>query len=202
MQNPRTLPPVTILGGDHPGGAYVLRIRVNQPLALRFGGFKRGKRISLPVGDYLYVGSAIASKGSMKLAARLLRHATRSGKKPPHPIRQELQTSFRLSGLASGDLVPPKEKKLHWHVDYLLDESTVQLVNALLLRVQYRLEGQLGRWLASQPETVVFEAGLGASDLAGNTHLLRVEAGDDWWLALPDQLTTLTTPGGQISTVN
>ena len=78
---------IHIIGGKSQAGTYVLRIHLKENTTLQFGRFKKGKLISLPAGDYAYVGSALSEKGATSLARRLIRHATRSGNKPPHTIR-------------------------------------------------------------------------------------------------------------------
>ena len=80
---------LVFLGDDSRGGSYVLRICLAEDAALPFGGFKRGKTIALPSGEYVYAGSAMSMKGAASLANRLIRHATRSGGKRPHGIRAE-----------------------------------------------------------------------------------------------------------------
>lgn len=76
--------------------------------------------------------------------------------------------------MINGRFQPPTHKKLHWHIDYLLDETAVSLTHALLIRSQERLEEKLGTWLLAQPETAVLIPGLGASDVQGHTHILQV----------------------------
>lgn len=78
------IPNIFLIGKDSQAGTYVLRIRLKEDTELKFGRFKKGKLISLPAGDYTYVGSALSEKGATSLARRLVRHATRSGDKPPH----------------------------------------------------------------------------------------------------------------------
>lgn len=81
------IPSIHIIGDDSQAGTYILGIRLKENTTLQFGRFKKGKRISLPTSDYVYVGSALSEKGATSLARRLIRHATRSGDKPPHAIR-------------------------------------------------------------------------------------------------------------------
>ena len=71
------IPSVIIIGDKSQAGTYVLRIRLREDKALQFGRFKKGKLISLPAGDYAYVGSALSEKGRhfFGQAARPARHA-------------------------------------------------------------------------------------------------------------------------------
>ncbi len=188
MASEKTLLPITVLGDRSPGGTYVLRIRLRQALALVFGRFKGGKEVSLPAGEYLYVGSALSSKGAPTLARRLVRHATRSGERPPHRIRERLIARFSANGPGSGSLLPGREKRLYWHVDYLLDQPSVDLTHVSAVHSSVRREAMIGRVLEEDACTSIVEKGLGASDVHGNTHLLRVEAVEGWWRSLPERL--------------
>ena len=106
------IPNIRIIGDDSQAGTYVLRIRLKENTTLQFGRFKKGKLISLPIGDYIYVGSALSEKGATSLARRLIRHATRSGDKPPHVIREKMMNQFAECGLGNGNLLPRQGKNL------------------------------------------------------------------------------------------
>jgi len=185
----KTLPPLTVLGNPLPSGSYVLRIGVEREMELAFGRFRGGKRCFLPAGEYLAVGSAMGQRGSAALGRRLLRHATRTGSQPPHPIRATMLASFPALGL--DDRLPSKGKRLFWNLDYLLDREEVDLKAAILLRSAVRMERELGQFLERDPATRVVERGLGANDVPGNTHILRVEADESWWAELPARLDAL-----------
>ncbi|MCZ7546825.1 MAG: GIY-YIG nuclease family protein [Anaerolineae bacterium] len=185
MRTDGELAPIVILGGAAQTGAYVLRVAVRAPLALAFGRFRGGEAIRLPAGDYAYVGSAMGAKGAASLARRLLRHATRTGARPPHAIRPAMLARFAAVGLGGVDLKPAPAKRLHWHVDYLLDQTAAEITHAIALRTADRLEAALARLLHGEAEVSVVAAGLGASDARGGAHLLRVTADEAWWRALP-----------------
>ena len=51
-----------------------------------------------------------------------------------------------------------------------------------------RLEAQLGQFIMRDATTSIIEPGLGANDVPGNTHILRVVADEVWWADLPDRL--------------
>jgi Uri superfamily endonuclease len=183
------------IGGDPScfGGVYVLHVRLAAPRAVVFGRFRGGQPVALPAGDCLYVGSALGG-----LAARLLRHATRSGVRSPalqraldwqeerakalyyepdalhHNIRDELAARLAAAGLPAR---PPAAKRLRWHIDYLLDEPDAALIGVWAWRTADALEGALAGWLVAQPGVTPVAAGLGASDDRGRTHLLRVASG-------------------------
>ncbi len=74
------------LSSPTPGGVYLLRIQLIEPLSVVFGRFRKGVVIPLSAGEYLYVGSALGGLGR-----RLLRHATRSDGSA-HPVRQRWST--------------------------------------------------------------------------------------------------------------
>ena len=180
------IPSIRIIGGDTQAGTYVLRIRLKEDTTLQFGRFKKGKLISLPAGDYTYVGSALSEKGATSLARRLIRHATRSSNKPPHAIREEMINQFAKCGLGSGNLLPKQGKTLYWNVDFLLDLQSAELINIFAIRSLRRLEHRIAKWIECDPRTEVIEPGLGANDAPGNTHLLRLKADDMGWISLTD----------------
>lgn len=161
--------PIIIFGEPVPTGTYILRVWVDAALRLCFGRFGV---VALPRGAYLYVGSAMGQQGSSSLARRLLRHATRAAG-PPQPIREEMIKWFTAVNLAQ-NLQPPTQKRLHWHVDYLLEETAVTLSHVLVIRSRTRLETAVARSLAADPHTFIPAPGLGATDAAGDTHLLGI----------------------------
>ena len=134
-----------------------MRIRLKENTTLQFGRFKKGKWISLLAGDYTYVGSALSEKGATSLARRLIRHATRSGDKPPHTIREKMIHQFTECGLGSGNLLPRQGKTLHWNVDFLLDLQSAEIVNIFAIRSPERLENRIAKWLERDPRTDIIE---------------------------------------------
>ena len=182
------IPSITIIGDQFQAGTYILRIRLKEDITLRFGRFKKGKLISLPAGEYAYIGSALAEKGATTLARRLVRHATRSGDQHPHRIRETMLHQFAECGLGDGTLLPRRGKTLHWNVDFLLDLPSAELVGISAIRSRKRLEDRLAKQLEEDPHTGVIERGLGANDVPGNTHLLHVTATEEWWASLPNLL--------------
>ncbi len=185
------IPNIYIIGDDSQAGTYILRIHLKQDTTLQFGRFKKGKLISLPAGDYVYVGSALSEKGATSLARRLIRHATRSGDKPPHAIREEMMNRFIGCGLGSGNLLPKHGKTLHWNIDFLLDLQSAEILSIFVIRFPERLENILAKRLEGNPQTEIIERGLGANDVPGSTHLLRVRADCRWWASLADKTITL-----------
>jgi len=182
------IPSICIIGDDSQAGTYILRIRLKEDTTLQFGRFKKGKLISLPAGDYTYVGSALSEKGATSLARRLIRHATRSNDKPPHAIRKKMINQLHDCGLGPPDLFPKNGKKLFWNVDFLLDLQLTEIVNVIAIRSPERLEHTIAKLLERNLDTQIIEKGLGANDTPRNTHLLRVNAGETWWASLADNM--------------
>ncbi|NTV47251.1 MAG: DUF123 domain-containing protein [Chlorobiales bacterium] len=179
------------IGGDAQVGTYILRISVTTPLHLSFGRFKGGKQISIPPGDYLYIGSALGRPHLYPLARRLLRHASRSDKMNHHPIRDTFLKQFAEIGLGAGQLLPKNGKKLFWNIDYLLDQPEVNITGVVLIRSENRLEGTIAEMLTEDSHTFIVEKGLGANDARGETHFLGISAGDEWWKHLSSSLARL-----------
>ena len=189
------LPNIVIIGDESQAGTYILRIHLKADTTLRFGRFKKGKLISLPAGEYAYIGSALSEKGATALARRLVRHATRSGDKQPHSIRAQLISEFAECSLGDGNLLPKRGKTLYWNVDFLLDLQSAEIVSLIVIRSPKRLESRLAKQLERDSHTQIIERGLGANDVPGNTHLLRVNADKAWWTSLATQLAHSTDEG-------
>ncbi|MDE0086327.1 MAG: DUF123 domain-containing protein [Candidatus Poribacteria bacterium] len=182
------IPNIFLIGEDSQAGTYVLRIRVKEDTELQFGRFKKGKLISLLAGDYTYVGSALSEKGSTSLARRLVRHATRSGDKPPHAIRDEMIKQFRECDLGPPDPLPKSGKKLFWNVDFMLDLELAEIINVIAIRSPERLESTIAEFLEHNTDTQIIEKSLGANDAPRNTHVLRVNADDTWWASIANDM--------------
>ena len=189
------IPNAVIIGNESQAGTYVLRIHLKKDTSLQFGRFKKGKQISLSAGDYAYVGSALSEKGTTSLARRLVRHATRSGDKCPHGIRNRMVEQFAECGLGDGNLLPKRGKTLFWNVDFLLDLESAEIEGFSAIRSSERLEDRLAKKLEQDPHTQVIERGLGANDVPGNTHLLRVRADESWWGSLPTEFANMIRDG-------
>lgn len=61
----------------------------------------------------------------------------------------------------------------------------------IAIRSPLWLEGAIGQLLEQDSHTVIVEKGLGANDVPGNTHLLKVEADEGWWVGLVGRLEEL-----------
>ena len=177
-----TLGAVFIVGDDSPGGTYLLRLCLKREVAVQFGRFHQGQSVVVPAGECLYVGSAMGGLG-----ARLLRHASRTDAGNPHAIRAEMMEKFVETGLVKAKR-PFPAKRLHWHIDYLLERPEVVLSHVITLRSAVRLETAVADWLAQDPATFIIAPGLGARDDPGRTHLLGVKADEAWWKQRPLQL--------------
>lgn len=175
---------ISIFGDASQAGTYVIRIRIKNPTEIKFGGFKKGKLISLPAGDYTYVGSALSAKGSTSLARRLVRHATRSNDKPPHRIRKVMIKHFQACGLGPPNPIPINGKKLFWNVDYMLDLECAEIINVIAIRSSMKLESTIGKYLELNSQSQIIEKGLGANDAPNHTYILRVNSDDKWWSSI------------------
>jgi Uri superfamily endonuclease len=165
----------TLFGSPAPGGSYILVIRVAAPLEVVFGGFMKGVALPVPAGDYLYTGSALGGKHRHNpLAARLIRHASRSGEKKPHAIRESIINLFPGYGNKGKNPGAMPAKKLRWHIDFLLDLPEAEIVHIVIIRSPSRLEGKLSGLLEALDETSGLAPRLGAQDTRKSTHLLRL----------------------------
>ena len=189
------IPHIALVGDKSQAGTYVLRIHLREDTSLQFGRFKKGKLISLPAGDYAYVGSALSEKGATSLARRLVRHATRSGDRQPHRIREKMLEQFAECGLGDGNLLPKRGKTLFWNIDFLLDLESAEIEGFSAIRSQERLEDRLAKKLEQDSHTQVIERGLGANDVPGNTHVLRVCGDETWWRSLPAEFANIIQDG-------
>jgi len=163
----------TIFGQNSRQGSYILLIRLEKRIEVAFGKFMKGVPLELEQGHYLYVGSALGgAKGRFPLASRLLRHASRSDGNPAHAIRSALLDLFK-----SWEYRPPagqNGKKLHWHIDYLLDREEAEIEHVFIFPGASRLESQLASHLDSMPETSTVANRLGAQDAPSGTHFFRM----------------------------
>ncbi|MDX1412930.1 MAG: DUF123 domain-containing protein [Candidatus Promineifilaceae bacterium] len=182
---------ITVMGPAVNSGAYLLRIEVSKDLMVRFGQFRRGQQITVSKGAYVYIGSAMAAGGSMTLARRLLRHATRTKGARPHFIREQLLIELQTAGLGAENLQPPLQKKLYWNIDYLLEQNAANLTHIIIIRSAVNLEDRIAHYLAIQKETRVLVKGLGAQDKRDQTHLMNIDNASSWWRRLPAALAEL-----------
>lgn len=189
---PNSIPsPIVVLGDSVPCGTYLLRMHLALDIQIAFGRFKKGKHVSLSSGEYVYVGSAMAQKGSTTLANRLMRHATRTDNQPPQPIRADLITKLKTLDLIPASFTSPNPKKLFWNIDHFLDHPSVNLTQIFMIRSTPPLETTIAEMLENDSHTITFEKGVGANDTRSNTHLLRVKADEAWWANLPKRLIQL-----------
>ena len=80
---------------------------------------------------------------------------------------------------------------MHWHIDFLLQLQSAEIVSVIVLRSPERLENSIAKQVAQDAQTQIIEKGLGANDTPGGTHLLRVNADCAWWASLATQLEQL-----------
>lgn len=164
----------TTFGSNSRAGSYLLLIELREAAELVFGRFMGGRPISIAPGAYLYVGSALGNgRGACPLASRLVRHASRSGGQAPHAIRGPLIDFFAAGGYDPGRR--SQHKKLHWHIDYLLDLPDAELSHIVMVMSPERLEHRIAEMVASTGSVFPVADRLGAQDAARGTHLFRID---------------------------
>lgn len=124
-------------------GTYLLVIWLARSAPITVG---RLGTFIFPAGWYAYAGSALGSGG---LEARLARHLPAC-----HP---------RAAG-------PRAEKRLHWHIDYLLQHGTVETIWQIASPA--RLECAWAAEIRALPGTATPVPGFGASDCRCTAHLV------------------------------
>ncbi len=181
--------PITVIGAGPWSGAYLLKIEVTAALAVSFGRFAQGRPVCVAPGSYLYIGSARSNNDlAAPLLARVTRHLQRTPPRPPQRLWAEWQV-FVAQHQAHTRTPPPK--RLHWHIDFLLDKRSAHVVQIVLIPAAQPME----RWLAESMEaldcTAPLAPGLGASDHRGHTHLMRWQGTDAAWAAMRQDLAAL-----------
>ena len=163
----------TIFGNKYPMGSYILFIRISNLIQLTFGRFQQCRLFTIPEGHFLYIGSALGRSGN-PLARRLVRHASRSGEKHPHAIRSELMQLFSTGQVTANNFCEPSKKKLHWHIDYLLDYPAAEIEHIVIIRSPVTMEHSLATFLSALHETSPLAPRLGAQDTRNSTHILQI----------------------------
>ena len=92
-------------------------------------------------GFFLYIGSGMGNNGSATLEKRVKRH-----------------------------ILPSTEKKIHWHIDYLLNQEKVKIIKLYLIPSFSRLECIIARELTEFSDG--FISNFGSSDCQCQSHLL------------------------------
>ena len=165
----------TVFGNKYRMGSYILFIRISSPFQLAFGKFQQSRLFTIPESDYLYIGSALGgNKSGNPLARRLIRHASRSDGKAPHEIRAALINFFSKDDIALKNAIKPSTKKIHWHIDYLLDRPEAAISHIMMIRSPMKMERKLSELLESLHETSMLAPRLGAQDTPNSTHLLQI----------------------------
>lgn len=95
-------------------------------------------------GYYFYVGSAMGVSGSATLINRVKRH-----------------------------VLPPEKKKIHWHIDYLLQNKKSLLIRIDLIPSSQRLECLVAQELLNLSDD--FIENFGSSDCNCKSHLLYLK---------------------------
>jgi Uri superfamily endonuclease len=92
-------------------------------------------------GFYFYVGSAMGSSGSASLVNRVKRHISLD-----------------------------KNKKIHWHIDYLLENENSNIIKIILIPSAFRLECMIAQELLDTSDSFIED--FGSSDCFCKSHLI------------------------------
>ena len=97
--------------------------------------------IQFKEGFYFYVGSAMGSSGSASLVNRVKRHISLD-----------------------------KNKKIHWHIDYLLENENSNIIKIILIPSAFRLECMIAQELLDTSDSFIED--FGSSDCFCKSHLI------------------------------
>lgn len=95
-------------------------------------------------GDYLYIGSAMGNYGSSTLLNRVNRH-----------------------------IQPSENKKIHWHIDYLLKQKNTYISRIYLIPSVERLECNIAKELKTTTENYI--SNFGSTDCDCPSHLFYIK---------------------------
>lgn len=95
-------------------------------------------------GYYFYVGSAMGVSGSATLINRVKRH-----------------------------VLPPEKKKIHWHIDYLVQNENSLITKIILIPSSQRLECIIAQEIGSISDDII--ENFGSSDCNCKSHLLYLK---------------------------
>jgi len=97
--------------------------------------------IQFKEGFYFYVGSAMGSSGSTSLVNRVKRHISLD-----------------------------KNKKIHWHIDYLLENENSSIIKIILIPSSFRFECIIAQELLDTSDGFIED--FGSSDCSCKSHLI------------------------------
>ncbi|MBD3182299.1 DUF123 domain-containing protein [Candidatus Poribacteria bacterium] len=87
------------------------------------------------------------------------------------PVGYYVYTGSALRGLESRiNRHLRKEKKLHWHIDYLLQYTDV--IDVIAYETKERLECKVNQYILSLPDSRIIAKGFGSSDCNCLSHLI------------------------------
>jgi sugar fermentation stimulation protein A len=98
--------------------------------------------IFFPKGLYVYVGSAMADNGALTLLNRVKRHVLKGN-----------------------------TKKIHWHIDYLLNHEYVNIIRLYLIPSKERYECVIAQEILKKTDKYI--TNFGASDCSCKSHLFH-----------------------------
>ncbi len=143
---------------------YVLAIHLKESSVIQIGT-RTDKKIAFPAGYYVYIGSAMGRKGSSSIQNRLIRHATRRNGKHQGILGLLRKQLFISTQLKSPTIPAQYSKKLHWHIDFFLENHNTSIKKIYVIFTSQPLEEKLSLFLNSHNAFAPIEKGLGASDM-------------------------------------
>ena len=99
--------------------------------------------ISFPKGIYLYVGSAMATTGAITLLNRIKRHVLKES-----------------------------HKKIHWHIDYLLNSKKAQIIRVYMIPSREKYECIVAQEIIKKSDKYISK--FGSSDCSCKSHLFYI----------------------------
>jgi Uri superfamily endonuclease len=118
-------------------GSYILVLYLSENVNIPIGALGE---IDFVKGHYLYIGSAMAKKGSNTLENRIKRH-----------------------------ILEPNNKKLFWHIDYLLKNKICLITKIYLIPTIIRLECIISKEILKVSDNYIKD--FGSSDCHCISHL-------------------------------
>lgn len=177
---------ICFIGSEGQAGTYILRLNLMKTMKIPFGRFDGGREIELLSGEYLYIGSALAKKGSTTLGNRIQRHCARSDPMTNHKIRSEFRQFCTQHNIHTTD--NPSNKTPFWNIDHLTNLLEAEIIGIIAIRDLVPLENPWSEYIEAQPFSTVFAKGLGANDAEGHTHLQYCTISEREFSKLPEKL--------------
>ena len=83
------------------------------------------------------------------------------------------------------------EKKIHWHIDYILEPVQVDLQDALIIGNANVYENDIVQLLLAEDEVIIPFNGIGSSDSNHPSHFFKIPESINWWKLLAEKIMIL-----------